>query len=167
MYELKEKLESIEVLLQANIAKMNKIVAEANDPKKKAEEAQILIEASKSINSSTNEMKGLILAQKKQIEGFNPKVEVKHYNIDFKKPLAWIVLTIVLLAGAIYVAYLFYDKMEMFKERSITRRDNYYKYEHLRYFGSKQTQMEIKNLDRRYSKDWEKIDSLTRAEAYK
>lgn len=96
MDELKEKLESIEVLLQANIAKMNKIVAEANDPQKKAEEAQILIKASQEISSVSNELKKSNLSLKNAIEGFKPTVEVRQMQVDVKKPLFWIL-------GAVFV----------------------------------------------------------------
>jgi hypothetical protein len=95
--ELLGKLENIEILLQANIENMNRIVAEVNDPKKCSKEAEILTQASEQTNSLSEKIAGWISQEKALIENFRPTVKVTQYNIDLKKPFLWILGAILIL----------------------------------------------------------------------
>ena len=95
--ELLGKLENIEILLQANIENMNRIVAQANDPEKRSKEAEILTQASEQTNSLSEKISGWISQEKALIENFKPEVKVTQYNIDLKKPAVWILGAILIL----------------------------------------------------------------------
>ena len=95
--ELLGKLENIEILLQANIENMNRIVAQANDPEKRSKEAEILTQATEQTNSLAEKIAGWISQEKALIENFKPEVKVTQYNIDLKKPAVWILGAILVL----------------------------------------------------------------------
>lgn len=163
MDELKEKLENIEVLLQANIAKMNKIVAEANDPEKRQKEAEILINAANSINTTTETIKGLILSEKALIDNFKPTVEVKHthLNLTVNNPLAWVLGAIAAILISFAVSYWMYYKWqeekslkEHYLQLSNIKDDNYMKYKYLLLFGERPIVQYLKEFDKDYQKNW-------------
>jgi hypothetical protein len=95
--EVLGKLENIEILLQANIENMNRIVAEVNDPEKRSKEAEILTQATEQTNSLSEKISGWISQEKALIENFKPTVKVTQYNIDLKKPFIWILGAILVL----------------------------------------------------------------------
>jgi len=164
--ELK-RLENIEFLLASAIENMNKIVADANDPQKRQKEAEILTKASERLNLLSSEISGLVSKEQALIEGFKPTVEVKHYNVDFKKPGVWIVAAIFVMVISSYVSYHFYERKEFYKARSDEKYDNFMKYRYLKIYGSEQTQAEITRLDKIYDDQWQKIDSMTRTKERK
>jgi hypothetical protein len=164
--ELK-RLENIEFLLASAIENMNKIVADANDPQKRQKEAEILTRASERLNLLSSEISGLVSKEQALIEGFKPTVEVKHYNVDFKKPGAWIVAAIFVMVVSSYISYHFYERKEFYKARSDEKYDNFMKYRYLKIYGSEQTQAEITKLDKIYDDQWQKIDSMTRTKERK
>ena len=109
--EILERLESIEILLSANINV-------AND--KASKEAQILIEASKSINYTSNEISGLISKEKQLIEGFNPTVEVRKTYVDFgKKAYLWVTGVAIIAVISIVINILLYQEVSKCEENDI------------------------------------------------
>lgn len=168
MEELNEKLTEIQFLLASNIEAMKKIVAEANDPKKRAEEAQILIEASKSINSTTESIKGSINVLNRQIEGFKPTVEVKHYDVNVKKPLVWILSAVGAILISFSTCYWFYSKWQnekalkmKYKAESDLKDWNYMKYKYLEIVNPDvELRDRLKAFDKIYNDDFHYCDSL-------
>lgn len=169
MSELEQKIEDIHFLLGSNIEQMNKIVAEANDPQKKAKEAQILIEASKSINYTLGEFSGLISKEKQLLDGFKPEVIVKHETINMKNPINWVVSCVVccvISLGTAFFVYRLYEseklQKEQYKKESQQKDDNYMKYKWLGLFGSRETINALKAFDADYAKNWKTYDNEVR-----
>lgn len=145
---LTEKLESVEILLSA-------MLNTANDPKKKQEEAKALLDATESIKATSKELSGLISAEKGLIEGFKPVVEHRQYNVDFKKPLWWIVGAVAVVFIAFAVCERFYDRMETYRQLSVDRFDNDMKYRYMRLYGSNSTRKEMRS----FSADYDQSDN--------
>ncbi len=159
--EVLQKLENIEILLAANIETMN-------DPQKRAKEAEILIQASKELNSTSNEIKGLIAQEKRLIEGFKPTIEHKHYSIDMKNPIIWVVVCLLFCISSVIVS-IFYERkyqkehalgVKYFNE-SNTKDWNYMKYKWQELFGDPATIRNLKAFDVKYQKDWKMCDKQT------
>ncbi len=162
--EILQKLENIEILLTANIESMN-------DPQKRAKEAEILIQASNELNTTSKEIKGFLAQQKRLIEGFKPTVEHKHYTVDMKNPIIWLLACVVISLVSILTAYYFINENKQLKakntELSIT--DMKYRYLKLANFNMKtfgpkfkDTEEMILVLDEYYSdkKNKKSVDSL-------
>jgi len=157
--EVLQKLENIEILLAANIESMN-------DPQKRAKEAQILIEASKELNSISNEIKGLVGQERKLIEGFKPTVEHKHYAINVKNPLYWVLGSLLCCGIVIFLMFYFKGKYEdekvlteQYKSDSDLKDPNYMKYKYLEIFGNDYIIHFQKELDKDYAKNMKEYDS--------
>ena len=142
---------------------MANIVKEANDPDKKAKEAEILIQASEKQSSLIKEFSELLSKQKTMFDNFNPKVEVRESNVNVKGFISYVVSSILVMITLAYVSYYFYEQKKEWKDRSSWRYDNYMKYRYLKVCGTWQTQSEIKKLDKIYDSQQAKIDSTTLA----
>ena len=149
--EIKDKLENIEILLST-------FIQTVNDPKKKAEESEVLTKAIESINSTQKEISGLISKEKALIENFKPVVEVKNYSVNVKEPLWWIAgaLAAILISGC--VCYGFYETKEKYKLESETKDWNYMKYKYFEMFGTPETQRSLKAFNKEYQANWRAID---------
>lgn len=149
--EIKDKLENIEILLST-------FIQTVNDPKKKAEESEVLTKAIESINSTQKEISGLISKEKALIENFKPAVEVKNYSVNVKEPLWWIAgaLAAILISGC--VCYGFYETKEKYKLESETKDWNYMKYKYFEMFGTPETQRSLKAFNKEYQANWRAID---------
>lgn len=117
--ELLGKLENIEILLQANIENMNRIVAQVNDPKKRSKEAEILTQAAEQTNSLSEKIVGWISQEKALIENFKPEVKVTQYNIDLKKPAVWIIGGILILVVSCAFTFHFWIENAGLKENDM------------------------------------------------
>jgi len=159
--EVLQKLDTIEVLLMGNIKGMEKIVKDANDPEKRAKEAEILIQASKDINSATKEIAGLVSKESTLIGNFNPTVESKHYYINAKNPMWWIIATVFVMVASSFVCYEFYKEAKSQKAYSDNKFENFMKYRYLKVYGSDQVLKEIKDLDKLYESDPQNIIDKT------
>jgi len=163
--EVLEKLENIEFLLASSIENTNKVVREASDPGKRQKEAEILNQAYINISSISSQIAGLITKEKALIEGFSPKVEVNHYNVDYKKPAAWIWTAIIIMFISIVVSYYFIDKNEKtskerdyYKKESDSKDWNYMKYKYLELYGDERMVSELQSFDTKYNKDYQTYD---------
>jgi hypothetical protein len=159
--EVLQKLENIEILLTANIESMN-------DPQKTAKEAQILIQASKELNSTSKEIKGLLAQEKELLEGFKPTVEHQHYTIDMKNPLYWVIGCILFFVISFVTTIYFKGKYEdekdlteKYKKESENKDDNYMKYKYLELFGDDRIFHNLKAFDKDYDKNWKVYDNKT------
>ena len=159
--EILQKLENIEILLASNIESMN-------DPQKRAKEAEILIQASKELNTASNEIKGLVVQERKLLEGFKPTIEHKHYSIDMKNPIIWVVVCILFCISSIVVSIVYERKYQ--KEKTLVvkyfnesdQKDwNYMKYKWQELFGDPATIHNLKAFDVKYQKDWKELDKQT------
>ena len=160
--EILQKLENIEILLTANIETMN-------DPQKRAKEAEILIQASNELNTTSKEIKGFLAQEKRLIEGFKPTVEHKHYSIDMKNPLIWVVSCVVFCIACVIAVIVITEKYKKEKalvikyfHESDTKDWNYMKYKWQEMFGDPATIRTLKAFDVKYQKDWKLYDSQTR-----
>ena len=162
--EILQKLENIEILLASNIESMN-------DPRKRAKEAEILIQASKELNSTSSEITGLVAQERQLIECFKPTVEHRHYTINMKNPITWVLSCVIISVVAIIIAVWFHLENKQLKaknaELSIT--DMKYRYLKLSNYNMKTFSTHFKNteemidgLDTYYSDDKNKkfVDSL-------
>lgn len=171
MENIEQKLNEIHFLLASNIEQMNKFVKEANDPEKRQKEAQILIETAKSINSTTEAMKGLISSEKALIENFKP--EVKHtqttLSLTVNNPLGWVIGAIAAILISFAASYWMYSKWqdektltEQYKQESGLKDWNYMKYKYLEMFGEPQLSSYLKAFDKEYEKNWKEMDKKIR-----
>ena len=169
--ELESKLNEIQYLLASNIEVMKKITAEANDPQKRSKEAEILTEASKTINSTTDEIKGLISSEKHLLANFKPVTECKHITLDQKSRLGYIWAFMALALGAMIVAgYYVYDNYELKKvNEGLVSRVNkeeagYMKWQYNKYFNavSKEAKQAVKEFENEYNANWKKYDQKIR-----
>ena len=151
----RESTPSIAILISANIETTSKVVKEANDPGNRQKEAELLNQACINISSIANQMAGLIAKEKALIEGFSPKVEVKHYNVDYKKPAAWIWTAITIMMISIIMSYYFIDKSnttakerDYYKGESDKKDWNYMKYKYLKLYGDERMVSELESFER-------------------
>ncbi len=159
--EIVQKLENIEILLTANIESMN-------DPERRAKEVQILIKASKELNTTSNEIKELVVQERKLLQGFNPTVEHKHYSIDMKNPIIWVVVCLFFCIASVVAIIVVSEKYQKEKalvvkyfHESDTKDWNYMKYKWQELFGDNATIRTLKAFDVKYQKDWKIYDKQT------
>lgn len=153
--EIKEKLESIEILLSA-------FINTANDPEKKKAEGEALAKAVESMTSAKNEISGLISQEKALIQNFKPTYEVKNVSVNVKEPLWWIfgAMVAVLISGC--VCYGLYNTKEKYKLESETKDWNYMKYKYLQLLWSPEMTKALNDFDKDYSANWAKYDKEIR-----
>ena len=121
-----QKLENIEILLTANIESMN-------DPQKRAKEAEILIQASNELNTTSKEIKGFLAQQKRLIEGFKPTVEHRYYTINMKNPLIWVLCCITICFVAILTVSHYINENKELKAKNAELSANNMKYKFLKF----------------------------------
>jgi len=124
--EILQKLENIEILLAANIESMN-------DPQKRAKEADILIQASKSLNSTSREISGLIAQEKDLLQSFKPVVEHRHYTIDMKNPIIWVLACVGVCVVSLFTGYYFLNENRGLKAKNAELSGNDMKYKYLKF----------------------------------
>lgn len=163
MEELNEKMEQLQAMLEANISKMNKIVSEEHQ--KTFKEVEILNESAKRLNTSINDFESKITLLDEVIADFSPSVEVKHYSIDVKNPLYWILGAIAAILISFLVCLNYYNQKEAEKalkeeyKQSADMKDwNYMKYKYLLLFGSESIQKTLKDFDKVYDKNYVEFD---------
>jgi len=149
--EIKEKLEGIEVLLSA-------FIRSANDPQKKKLEGEVLTKAIDSINSAQKEISGLILEEKTLIQNFKPAVEVKHYNLDIKKPLYWYTGVAIFTCLNILVMALFFNTLQDYKKQAKDYYPNYMKYRYMEFYFTPESIETMNKLDKDYEAEGAKMD---------
>lgn len=160
---LSQLMEDIEIFVQGTAKNNEKILQALNDPK----QAQILIEAAKSINSATDSIKGLVASEKALIDNFKPTVEVKHtqLNLTVNNPLGWVLGAIAAILISFAASYWMYSKWqdekalkERYKKDSSLKDWNYMKYKYLLLFGEPEIVDYLTDFNKEYNKNYEVYD---------
>ncbi len=159
--EILQKIENLEILFASNIAILS-------DPQKRAKEAEILIQASKELNNTSKEIKVLIEQEMGLLEGFKPTIEHKHYTIDMKNPLIWVVVCLFFCIASVVAVIVVNEKYkkaqalsDQYYNESQNKDWNYMKYKWQELFGDVYTIHTLKAFDVKYKKDWKELDNQT------
>jgi len=165
--KLSQLMEDIEIFVQGTAKNNEKILQTLNELKNDPKQAQILIEAAKSINSTTETIKELISKENALIEGFNPKVEVKQttLNVTVNKPLAWILGAVLVMVICGVTTYHFIQENSNLEARNakLHKVDMKYRYLKVATFIKldkfENTKQLTSSLDDYYSKSPNEVDS--------
>lgn len=156
--KINQLLENIEIFMESTAKNNERILEELNGIKNEPKTAQILAESEKTVKRLSDEISGLILAEKRLVEGFKPVVEVRQYSVNVKEPLWWIIGAVFVMVACIFVSYSLYDSKEQYKQESELKDWNHMKYKYLELFGDPQTRRSLKEFNADYGKNWKTYD---------
>ena len=95
-----------------------------------------------------------------------PLPQHKHYTVDMKNPLYWVLGSLLCCGIAIFLMFYYEGKYEaekvlteQYKSESDLKDSNYMKYKYLEFFGNDYTVHFLKELDKDYAKNMKKLDS--------
>lgn len=152
MEELKQHLENIQAMFEANIAVLNN--ANKENAQKGQKQAEILNDSAKQLNTSIEQLNSKIELIDEVLSDFSPSVEVKHYSIDVKKPLTWILSSIGVIFISLLVCFLFWNntqeakrERDYYKSLSTIRESNFYKYRYLKQFSGREMSSFLTRFD--------------------